>query len=533
MPSLEKIVLEFAENKDTIHEDFRLFLTSMPASYFPVSVLQNSVKLTTEPPRGMKANMKRTYQNISQEYLDQCAKPQIWRKLLFSLSFFHAVIQERRKFGPLGWNIRYEFNDSDLNTTFTMLQLFLDSQDEVPWDALIFVTGHINYGGRVTDDNDRICLIRSLMKYCSPDALRDGYKFSGSGLYYAPSDGNIDTYRDYIETFPLNDNPEIFGLHDNANINYQQQQSLLNIETVLSIQPRLQTAAGGMTPDEIVMEKSKELLGILPELLQKSEGLKELFHANEEGLIPSLSTVLLQEMEKFNRLLKVMKQSLIDIDLAIRGFIVMSETLDKMYLKMQNNQVPDNWTKVAYPSLKPLSSWFKDLIERVQFMDDWLKGGNPQSYWLPGMFFPQGFMTGVLQTHARQYRIAIDELAFSFQYLEQEGKEDIEEKPEDGVYIYGLFMDGARWDRENNIITDQFPTIMFDKLPVIWFKPVKDYKPDPEQYHAPLYKTSVRAGVLSTTGQSTNFIIHVATESKENPSVWVTRAAALLCMLND
>lgn len=131
------------------------------------------------------------------------------------------------------------------------------------------------------------------MKYCSTDSLRDGYKFSGSGLYYAPADGNIDTYRDYIETFPLNDNPEIFGLHDNANINYQQQQSIQNIETVLSIQPRMQTAAGGMTPDEIVMEKSKELLGILPELLDKDSGLKELFHANEEGLIPSLSTVLL------------------------------------------------------------------------------------------------------------------------------------------------------------------------------------------------------------------------------------------------
>jgi len=139
---------------------------------------------------------------------------------LFSLSFFHAVIQERRKFGPLGWNIRYEFNDSDLNTTFTMLQLFLDSLEEIPWDALIFVTGHINYGGRVTDDNDRICLIRSLMKYCSPDALKDGYKFSGSGIYFAPPDGSIESYRDYIETLPMNDNPEIFGLHDNANINF-------------------------------------------------------------------------------------------------------------------------------------------------------------------------------------------------------------------------------------------------------------------------------------------------------------------------
>ena len=388
MPDLEKIVLNFNEEVATTHEDFRLFLTSMPAPYFPVSVLQNSVKLTTEPPRGMRANLKRTYENMDQEYLDKSAKPEIWRKLLFSLSFFHAVIQERRKFGPLGWNIRYEFNDSDLNTTFTMLQLFLDNQEEVPWDALIFVTGHINYGGRVTDDNDRICLIKSLMKYCSPDCLKEGYKFSNSGTYYAPEDGPIEKYRDYIDTFPINDNPEIFGLHDNANINFQTQESIRVIETILSIQPRLSSAAGGMTPDQIVMQKAKDLEEQVPALLIKTEGLKDLFIANEIGLIPSLSTVLLQEMAKFNRLLKIMKSSLEQIQLAIEGFIVMSEVLDSMYLMMQNNRVPNNWAKVAYPSLKPLSSWFADLIVRVDFMRDWLMCGNPSSYWLPGMFFP-------------------------------------------------------------------------------------------------------------------------------------------------
>jgi len=75
MGSLELIVLDFVEKKDEIHEDFRLFLTSMPASYFPTSVLQNSVKLTTEPPRGMRANLKRAYQNITQEFLENEHKP--------------------------------------------------------------------------------------------------------------------------------------------------------------------------------------------------------------------------------------------------------------------------------------------------------------------------------------------------------------------------------------------------------------------------------------------------------------------------
>jgi len=292
MEELEKIVLSLPEKADSIHEDFRLYLTSMPASYFPVSVLQNSVKMTTEPPRGMKANLKRSWLNLSQEFIDDSSKPEVWKKLLFSFSFFHANIQERRKFGPLGWNIRYEFNDSDLETSFTMLKLFMEATDEIPWEALNFVTGIINYGGRVTDDLDSRCIMTILEKFCNPKCLEEGYKFSPSGIYYAPADGKIDVYRDYVDTLPMNDQPEIFGLHENANITYQRAESNRAIATILSIQPRLATAAGGMTPDEIVLEKAKGFLEQLPETLDQKEGLKELFIENSQGLIPSLSTVL-------------------------------------------------------------------------------------------------------------------------------------------------------------------------------------------------------------------------------------------------
>lgn len=141
MPTLEIECLRFVEDFADIHADFRLFLTSMPVPYFPVSVLQNGAKLTTEPPRGLRANIRKSYQELSEEEFSDCLKPENWRKLLFGLSFFHAVVQERRKFGPLGFNILYEFNDSDLDTSRTMLRMFLDEQDVVPWDAMNYVTG--------------------------------------------------------------------------------------------------------------------------------------------------------------------------------------------------------------------------------------------------------------------------------------------------------------------------------------------------------------------------------------------------------
>jgi len=149
-----------------------------------------------------------------------------------------------------------------------------------------------------------------------------------------------------------------------------------------------------------------------------------------------------------------MESSLKDIEKAIYGFIVMSETLDSMYISLQNGQVPENWSKVGYPSLKPLSSWYEDLKLRVEMFRTWLVEGNPDAYWLSGFFFPQGFMTGSLQTHARLHKIPIDKISFGFQLMIEEKLEDFEESPPEGFYIYGMFLDGARWNRDEQIIDD-------------------------------------------------------------------------------
>lgn len=93
-------------------------------------------------------------------------------KCLYSLTFFHALVQERRKYGSLGFNVRYEFNDSDLEMSISTLRMFLNSQrEEINWDAIWYMIGQINYGGRVTDDWDRICLMSTLKKCLTPDLI--------------------------------------------------------------------------------------------------------------------------------------------------------------------------------------------------------------------------------------------------------------------------------------------------------------------------------------------------------------------------
>jgi dynein heavy chain len=224
MLSLERLVEEMGKPSSGVADDFRLWLTSMPADIFPNLVLQNGVKLTNEPPKGVKANVKRTFYEMTEEQYESCSKPEPYKKMLFSLAMFHAIIQERRKFGPLGWNIRYEFNGSDIEVSMMTLKMYIEEQEVVPYEALVYVTGQINYGGRVTDDLDRRCLMCNLKKYYDPRAVEDpDYKYSTSGVYYPPKNGTLSNTRKYIDSLPAAEAPEVFGMHANADLTFQQQ----------------------------------------------------------------------------------------------------------------------------------------------------------------------------------------------------------------------------------------------------------------------------------------------------------------------
>jgi dynein heavy chain len=335
---------------------------------------------------------------------------------------------------------------------------------------------------------------------------------------------------------------QVFGMHVNANIAFQLNETRTIFDQVLSIQPRVEGSktADTKTPEELVDELAEHFQQNCPQDFPhdsagfgRDQHAHSLFILQANGAFPSLDTVLIQELDRFNALVRAMRASLALLRKAIKGLVVMSSDLEAMFVAFQNNQVPSLWSKVAYPSLKPLGSWFKDFTRRIAFFRTWLTKGEPNSFWLPGFYYPQGFMTGALQSHARRYQLAIDTLSFGFTIKSMEGAEDVPSCPDDGVYLDGLYLEAARWDRRLKKLRPSNIGEMMSQMPVIHVIPLQDYVEPVEDYQCPLYKTNIRAGILNTTGQSTNYVLHISLPTDQDPSSWVLMGTAMVTMTNE
>lgn len=527
MSTLERMIEGIDPAK--VHRDFRLWLTSMPSPKFPVAVLQNGSKMTVEPPRGIKANLLAAFDPITEDYLENtCTKVNDFKAMLTSLCIFHGVLLERRKFGPLGFNIRYGYTQSDLVICQTQLQMFLDSYDEVPVKVLVYTAGHINYGGRVTDDWDRRLQLTMLADFYNEQVPEEGYKFSPSGTYTQPAALTVEGYAEWIASKPINDQPEMFGLHDNANITYANNETDGLLFSMLAAGGAAGGGGGGGNRDAVLEELARDILARVAKPINVLEVTKRHPVIMEE----SMNTVLIQEVIRFNKLLTVIDKSMKELIKALQGLVVMSESLEKASNSLFDNQVPAIWTKQAYPSLKPLAAWVTDLVARVEFIQKWDSEGTPVTYWISGFYFPQAFLTGTLQNFARKHIISIDTLTFDFQVLNRD-PEKIKVKPEDGCYVYGMFLEGARWDATKGRLEESKQKELYTPMAPLLLKPVANRKkPDTGIYNCPCYKTLERAGLLSTTGHSTNFVLPLEIPSNMPESHWIKRGVALFCALN-
>ncbi|KAF4662797.1 hypothetical protein FOZ61_002166 [Perkinsus olseni] len=495
MPKLER-KLETMDPKNT-HRNYRLWLTSYPSPQFPVAILQNGVKMTNEPPKGLRSNLMGSFLTDpicdTEFFEEKCVKPWHFKKLLYSLCFFHAVLQERRLFGPLGWNIPYEFTDSDMRISVLQLQMFINeyAASEVPFKALNYLTGECNYGGRVTDDKDRRLIMTLLADYFTAKAFDEEYSYTLECPQYRPPDGD-GSYEDFLEairSLPAITDPRVFGFHPNANLTKEQNEAFDLMKAALLMGSQSGGAGGGsMSPEEVVGAISADILQRMPKPW-RVEDVQESFPMT---YTESMNTVLAQELTRYNGLINVIRESLADIQKAVKGLILMSPQLEAAFHSINDGRTPEMWMAKSYPSLKPLGSYVNDLIER--------------------------------------YTIPIDTVDFDFEVVSGTP----EKAPEDGVYIHGLFIEGCKWSEDAWTLAESDPKVLFVEAPRLWLKPMvgSEMNLDYPHYNCPLYKISSRRGVLATTGHSTNFVMYMRLPSEIPQAHWIKRGVAMLTQLD-
>nr|AML30862.1 axonemal inner arm dynein heavy chain 6 [Marsilea vestita] len=521
LPQLEKVIQGL--EKSNPHEMFRLWLSSAPNNNFPISILQRSVKMTAEPPKGLRANVLRLYTGTTEESFQRCRAQTKYQKLFFALAYFHSVLLERRKFGTLGLNIPYDFNDTDFQVSDDLLKTYLDAYEITPFEALKYLISEANYGGRVTDEIDRRVLSSYLTQFYCEEALSiPNFTLSTISIYHIPDDGTLQTHKEFIQTWPTLDRPEAFGQHTNADIASQLASSRLMLTTSASLQKNSGGSKGGVRQEDIVMNIAGDLLLQVPEPFD----LVDVQH-QKAGDPSALHTVLFQEIERYNILLRQIRESCANLQKGIQGLVVMSSDLETMYKAFSETKVPAKWIK-SYPTLKPLGAWTRDLVQRIVELKAWADGNYPIVYWLAGFTYPADFLTAVMQMTARRNLVPIDTLTWEFSIINKEEK-DINEPPKEGIYVKGLYLEGAGWDRENECLKEPQPMELIVQMPILHFKPVvSKKKPVKGIYMCPLYLYPIRTG----SRERPSFLMYVTLKCGEkNPDHWVKRGTALLLAL--
>lgn len=497
----------------------------------PEAVLQRCIKISDEAPTDLKSNLRRAYSKFNQEDIDACLRPKEFKATLFALCFFHALISGRIKFGAQGWSKKYPFNDGDLTICGTVLRNYLNNSEnlgtDVPWADLRYLFGEIMYGGHITDFWDRKVDNTYLAVLVVPDLLAGLNLCPAFNQGFKSPDSTKLEYVQYVkyieERFPP-EQPQMYGLHPNAEIGFLTNQGISIFRTIREI-----AGGGGGGGGGDIGEASTNMQAFMSQLPANMDMLDIRGRLKEEDYVPYV-IVCLQESDRMNLLLSCIRNSLTELELGISGALNVTEGMEELAVDLQVGKVNSKWAEKAFPSLKTLAGWFADVLQRVQQLVDW-SGGLPgatllKSLWLSGLFNAMSFMTAVMQTTARAQSLPLDYMTNRCRFTNSRDTADISGQPEDGVYVHGLYMEGAGWEdgkgEDEGYITDSKMKDLHPYMPICNVYSVHiDVMDWTAMYHCPVFATSTRGATFIFQG-------NVRMDPDDDEKRWVLAGAALL-----
>jgi dynein heavy chain len=513
---------------------FRLFLSSDPSNAIPIGLLEKCIKLTNEPPEGLKQNMQRAFTFFKKEEIED-KDPKI-KTILFALCYFHSVMLERRKFGPKGWNMRYPFSIGDLRDSAIVLNNYMEtnaSSGKIPWDDLKYIFGDIMYGGHIVDDWDRIFCGAYLDHLMCDTLVEDDESellpyVDGKGVSFrCPGPLSYEKYLEHIETECPPETPLTFGMDPNAEIDFRTQQCKELFALLQEIQPRDGSSGGegGTSLQEIIqafMSRVDDEASLETNKLNIDDISSKL---GDDARTPYQNTFL-QECEYMNILIRAIVSSLNEVKLAFKGELTMTEKMEALMNAIMLNQVPAPWAKVGFPSTRGLGSWLDNVKQRLDQLNAWKDdpAKKPNVTFVNRLFNPQSFLTAIKQVYGRETGNELNILMIATDVLKKLYWEaDLPPcKEGQGAYVFGFQVEGARWDNASGQLEESRPKKPFSVMPVVncraCVQPAEG-KEDKSLYVCPVYKTESRGNT---------YVFAAQLKTKSPPQRWILAGVAII-----
>jgi hypothetical protein len=505
MPRLEYLIDNLEPGK--VHERFRLCLVTMSDDRFPIGILYQGSKLIYEIPLGIRENLLRIYNGFNPEEYEQ-EWTETEKGLTFNLAFFHSVVLERLQFGSIGWNIPYEFNPSDFAISKKHLRSFLAEATDVPFEALSYVIGELNYGGRVTDPLDRRLLLSLLQRFFS------GAVCSLNARYARPDfTADLTALMAVVSAWPIVTEGCDVGLALNASTITARNDALRIFNSLIEIQPTLVAASGAISEEQFALNFVDTLLGQIPTEFE------EYRFTQEYDMTDTINTVLYHEIVLYNELLAVIKRSLRTLINGLRGSIVIDAALEQLTRRLLSNKVPEVWLSHSFPSILSVQGYIEDLKMRIAFMRGWIESRErPRVFRLGAFFHPEEFLTSVIQVYARKQKVPFDRLRWRNEIID--GQPD--RPSEDGIFVRDLYMEGARWDSEKKELVECAQKELISVLPIVELIPTEEAVGE-GAFMCPMYRMQNRGtGALDLPNHLMNLAIPA-----DDANHWIQRSVAV------
>ncbi|EGC38132.1 cytoplasmic dynein heavy chain [Dictyostelium purpureum] len=505
------------------HPNYRLFMTSEIHPALPANLLRMSNVFSYENPPGVKANLLHTFNGIPATRMDR--QPVERSRIYFLLAWFHAIIQERLRYIPLGWTKFFEFNDADLRGALDSIDYWIDlyskgrtniDPDKIPWVAVRTILGSTIYGGRIDNEFDMRLLNSFLEQLFTPSAFNQDFPLVPSIGLSVPEGTTRAHFMKWIESLPDVSTPIWLGLPENAESLLLSNKARKMINDLQKMQSSMEDDSdesddkSKQTEDKpkaklraTITEWSKHLPKPLKQLKRTAQNIKDpLFRCFE------------REISTGAKLIKKITNDFAEILELLSGNIKSTNYLRSLVNSITKGIVPKEWRWYSVPDSISLSLWMSDFFKRMQQLHQISESNDFKSIqvWLGGLLNPEAYITATRQSASQQNGWSLENLRLHASSI---GK-TVESG---GFNVKGLVLEGAVW--ESDVLT---PTNTLSTPISIATLTWKD-KDDPV-FENPSSKLSVPV-YLNETRTELLFSIDLPYSQSNTKQSWYQRAVQL------